>query len=879
MLNLRNCLFANFQLISSIVLLLSVCSSGFAQTDLPSKPITLHLTGQTLEEALELISTQSGITFSYNPNRIPIKRKIVYSAESKPLKEVLDYLSSSFTLSYEFLEGQVILKPASAEITKATQLATLSGFITDASNGEALIGATVSIHELNAGVTSNVFGFYSITIPTGTYTIDYSFVGFEKTSQSISLNQSISVNVPINPSPSVLKEIVVIGSDSRLVNDIQVSRSNLKPSTISEKPALFGEADAVKSLEAMPGVKMHSDGSTFYYVRGGDRDQNLILLDDAPIFNPSHLLGIFSTLIPEAINDISFYKGNMPASLGGRLSSVMDVRTKKGNDQHFQTSGSVGLLSTKLSVEGPFKKDKSSFLLSGRVSRVKWFFKLNNDNIQKFQFYDLTGKTNFTLNQKNKLFFSFYTGSDNFFITNSGIEWTNRTTSLRWNHVFNRRLFLNTTLAGGVYDYFLHTNIQNQAKWNSHVSNVNLKADFSYFKNPREEITFGLTLGGYNFNPGNFSTNGISPFPIVSVKNSSELVLYGNHEVHINDHWGLNYGIRLSSWSSEGPSFEVLFDENRNPFDTLYYKKGEQYKTYANAAPRVSLSYFFNENSSLKASVAHNVQNLHLISNSISPFTSFEVWLPSSTNIRPQTANQVVLGYYTYLKKPGLTFELESFYKKMKNQIDYEEHAETLLNPLVERELRFGTANAYGAELQLKKEQGRVRGWIGYSYSRAKRNFNEVNQGRTFNAFYDRPHQINLVVSYDLNLKWNIGLNWNYTTGAPFSTPVSFYMNNGLEVPLYDQKNNSRLPDYHRLDLSATVQLNKNPEHKFKHNLSFSIYNVYGRKNPLFINYNKVEQNDGSFKVPGDLLGKNIVSTEFYLFQFIPAISYNFKWR
>ncbi|MEZ4945275.1 MAG: TonB-dependent receptor [Cyclobacteriaceae bacterium] len=862
---------------SGLLLLLLFAYSATAQENYRDARISVDFQSISLEDVLNNISEQSGVSFSYNPRRISVDQKITYRASRETVVKILEELALMTSFEYEMIEGKIILKPKAKNVEK--QKATLSGFIKDSSSGEALIGASVWVEELKVGATSNVFGFYSLTLPSGEYDVSFSYIGFNRQVRKIDLQTSQSQNVSLQIAPALLEEIIVTSIKPQLVNEIQVSKTHVRPSTIAEKPSFFGEPDAVKSLEMVPGVKMHSDGSTFYYVRGGDRDQNMILIDDAPIFNPSHLLGLFSTIIPDAVNDITLYKGSMPASLGGRLSSIMDVRTRKGNDQQFEVSGNVALLSSKLSLEGPIKKEKSSFLLSSRVSRVKWIFALFNDDIESFQFHDLTGKLNFDLSQDDKLYFSFYSGGDKFLTSNNGIEWSNRATTVRWNHVFSKRLFLNTTLAAGVYDYFLHTNRSNNTKWNSHLSNINIKGDFSYFKNPNEEFTFGLSLGGYNFNPGNVSRNGSPIPPVISVRNSNEFVLYGNHEIRLGNHWGLNYGLRISTWVNEGEAFEFVFDDNRNPVDTLFFKKGDKYQNYQNLEPRISVSYNLNDNSSFKASAARNVQNIHLITNSISPFSSFEVWLPSSVNIKPQIANQVVLGYYHYLENSGLSFELESFYKRMKNQIDYEAHAETIFNPLLERELRFGEARSYGMEFQVKKEEGRLRSWVGYSYSRAKRKFAEVNNGRVFNAFYDRPHQVNITMSYDLNLRWNIGMNWTYYTGAPYSSPASFYNFNGLEIPLYDQKNNDRLPDYHRLDITATLNLNKNEESRFKHNLMFSIYNFYNQKNTLFVNYNKTEQSDGGFKVPSNLLDKNTVSTQFYLFQFTPSIAYNFKWK
>jgi hypothetical protein len=369
----------------------------------------------------------------------------------------------------------------------------------------------------------------------------------------------------------------------------------------------------------------------------------------------------------------------------------------------------------------------------------------------------------------------------------------------------------------------------------------------------------------------------ITSVPALSVRNSVELVLYGNHELKLNEKWGVNYGARFSLWSNTGEAFEFVFDENRNPIDTLYYAKGENYKQYVNIEPRFTVSYLLSEHASIKASYARNAQNVHLVSNSISPFTSLEVWLPSSINIKPQIANQVSLGYYRSLTRAGTSLTAEAFYKKMQHQIDYNAHAETLLNPLVERELRFGNASAYGIELLAKKDAGRLRGWAGYTYSRARRKFADINEGKVYNAFYDRPHQVNLMVAYDISLRWNVGLNWTYSTGAPFSSPVSFYKYNGEEVPVYGQKNNDRLPDYHRLDMSATFKLNKNPEKRFQHSVSCSVYNLYGRKNSLFVNYNKIVNSQGDIQIPANLLDGNRVTSHFYMFQFTPSIAYNFK--
>jgi hypothetical protein len=864
-----------------IGILLLCTINAFTQQN-PETQISITLTDVSLAQALKEISQKSGVVFSYNPKKIPATEKITYRASNKSVLAILNDFSNSYNLKYMQIENQIVLKPEKKTSTPPANLPiTISGYVKDHRTGEVLIGSSVYIEELKTGTTTNSYGYYSITVPKGTYNLTYSFVGFKDFAKAVTLTNSIQSDLSLEEDVPELQEIIITDSfKENLVTEIQVGKLNISPSIIEQRPSFFGELDVIKSLESVPGVKMHSDGSTFYSVRGGNRDQNLVMIDDAPIYNPSHLLGLFSTIIPDAVNDINLYKGDMPASLGGRLSSVLDIRTKKGNDQNFQAWGNFGLISTKLGIEGPFKKSASSYLLSTRISRLKWLFQLrDNNNVKQFNFADVTAKVNLKLNASNRFFLSFYTGGDNYFADNSGIAWNNTALTLRWNKIFSEKLFLNTTFSGSNYDYFLHTNVENGTKWNSKIANLSVKSDFSYFASPESEITFGTGIQGFGFNPGNIQSNIATNLPSLSVKNSVELFLYGNHEIQLNEKWGLNYGFRLSSWANNGDAFEFSFDQNHNTVDTTYYAAGETYKRFGRVEPRVTVNRELDESSSLKFSYAKNVQNIHLISNSISPFSSLEVWLPSSVNIQPEIADQLTLGYYRTLSALGVSFSSEAFYKKMKNQIDYTAHAETLLNPQLEGELRFGEGRAYGIELLAKKDEGRLRGWAGYTYSRSKRIFPELNGGYSFNSFYDRPHQINLMASYDLSLRWNVGLNWVYTTGAPYSAPISFYEFNGEEVPIYGQRNNARLPDYHRMDVSAKYKLNRNPEKKYQHDLSFSIFNFYGRKNILFVNYNKTESASGDFQIPANVLDAERVTTQFYLFQFTPSISYNFRWR
>ncbi|MEQ9423074.1 MAG: TonB-dependent receptor [Cyclobacteriaceae bacterium] len=863
--------------LAAIVILTAASQLIAIGQNIPQTLISIDAENLSLKEVLDEISEQSGLSFAYNPNRIDENVVVTYTAQNSPLDQVLKEILTPLEIEFTFLETQILLKPQKKS-SKPTNKVTLSGYVKDVENGEALIGTTIFIVEIGQGTITNSYGFYSLTIPQGSYNLQFSYIGYEPVNEAIQLNSAENLNVNLKGQPPILEGLVISSTDPILTDAIQLGRTDLRTKQVNERAALLGEHDVIKTLESVPGIKPHSDGSTFYYVRGGDRDQNLILIDDAPIYNPSHMLGLFSTVIPDAINDITVYKGEMPASLGGRLSSVLDIRTKKGNDQSLQIWWNTSIISSKLGVEGPFKKGKSSYLLSGRWSQIGWVPKLASDEVDEFFFNDFTGKINFQLGKKDRLFLSAYTGRDSYLGLNEGIEWTNSAATLRWTHLFHDRLFMKSTLSGSSYDYFLHTDRSSNTRWKSHISNFTLKSDFSYFIEPEHEVTFGAGLSAFNINPGNITSDVEIRPPIVSIRNSAELVLYGNVENRLSEKWGIKYGLRLTSWGNFGDSFEFEFDADRNVIDTLNFTSDDSYGEYFNAEPRLAVSHYINDESSIKASYSRNVQNLHLITNSISPFTSLEVWLPSNLNIKPQVSDQLGIGYYKEFPKNGLGLEVESFYKIMTNQIDYEAHAETLLNPLIERELRFGTGTSYGVEFILKKQQGRLRGWVGYSYSRAKRKFDEVNDGVEFNAFFDRPHEFNLVLGYDLNLKWNLGMNYTFFSGAPYSSPISFYQFNNEEIPIYGQKNNSRLPDYRRLDLSANLKLNKNPDSRFKHGLTFSIYNFLGRRNPFFINYNKTDAGESQFEVPTNLLEKTRMPSQTFMFQFVPSISYHFNW-
>ena len=865
---------------------------AFSQTSPLDNRISVDFNADKLGKVLKKIEKEGGFKFSYSRKIVPVQEKITYKANNQLISKILKSILSPYGIEFMQVEKQVVLKkqklspqqPTSTqpETTKVKSNYTISGNVQVLKSGESLIGATIFIEELKSGSITNAYGFYSITIPEGNYLFRYSYIGYKDVVREINLNRNTELNIRLDEDTELLKEVVIDASKSiPFIENIQRGHAELQPHSVSQMPALMGEHDVIKSLQIVPGIKLFADGSTYFHVRGGDRDQNLILLDEAPIYNPSHLLGLFSTIIPDAAKDISIYKGDLPVQQGGRLSSLVDIKTNEGNLKKLVFSGSIGLAASHLTLEGPLKKDKSSFFVSGRFSNLNWFTKNVAKSNAKIGFYDFNTKFNVSLNKNNRLYFSFYSGYDNFEdIGNSGIQWGNFAGTVRWNHIFNSKLFSNTTLYSSSYNYYLITSIPNNDRWHSSIANVSLKSDFSYFINPENNLYFGAKISYQGFNPGNYEPgDGIlhESVPIVSKKNANEIALYAGNEQQFLEKVSIKYGLRLSIWQNIGPTTEYIYDDNYNPIEAIQYDQGEIYNTYVELAPRLGLAYQISPQLSAKVFYTRSVQNVHLITNSISPFTNFEVWLPSSLNIKPQKADQVGGGLFMKWPERSLTLGGEAYYKWMDNQVDYVDHASMLLNPFIEGELRFGKGKAYGGEILLEKKQGKLTGWIGYAYSRSFREINSINNGKEFPTYFDRPHEISLFLAHKLGSRWDISTSWIYNTGASYTTPTGFFQFESQKVPIYHERGNDRLPDYHRLDLSVNFRLNR-PENKFQHHLNFSIYNLYGRHNPVYLNFNKTIADNGDLMVPGDLFPPpNQTGSYSYIYNFIPSISYNFR--
>jgi hypothetical protein len=853
------------------------------------KKISIHLQDVTLPIALEEITKISGVSFSYNPDKINRDKKFNIQAENKAIYEILQSFLPSMGLEYIVIENKIVIKKSKEKEVSQSSFSTqrtftLSGYVKDVSSGEVLIGAGISIPFTSTGTTSNEYGFYSLHLPEGQYEIAYSFIGYRMSVKSISLFADTRFSPELEQEANELEEIEIKAYDiSKVIEKTQTSESYIRAANISDMPAFMGEQDVIKSLQTIPGVKFYGDGSNLFYVRGGNRDQNLILVDEAVLYNPSHMLGLFSSFSPGAINSIKVYKGDIPAEYGGRLSSLIDIKTHEGNMKKFHFSGNTGLFATGLSVEGPLVKDKSSFFISARRSQLEWIFRKTAPNLEKLYFSDLNIKLNFRLNDHNRIFFSTYGGKDKYLSgsndNSSGIQWENVASTLRWNHIFSERMFSNTSFTGSRYDYDFITSTQRNEKWNSHISNFTFKSDFTFYPKPGNTLKFGFLLANAYFNPGNYESgvNTNPDVPKVPQKNTREQAVYFSCEQDLNDKISLRYGVRLSGWSNIGETIEVVYDENRKPVDTTFYPPGKKYNQYLVLEPRLSIRYMLTSHSSIKAAYSRTSQFVNLLSNSISPFTSMEVWMPASLNIKPQLADQVVLGYQLLFGNEKYTFSMEGFYKKMQNQIDYTDHAQMLFNPFIEGELRFGISRSTGIELMLSKNDGLLTGWMAYTLSSTRMKFDEINNGKEFPASFDRPHDFTIVGQYHLRPRWQVSASWIIMSGGTYTSPTGFYVYNNYQVPVYEQKNNVRMPVYHRLDLATELQLNKQGS-KSEHKLKFSLYNAYARKNPIAINYNKISDENKTVLVPANhVVLPELLNTMTYLFRVVPSISYSFS--
>ncbi len=859
------------------------------------KKITVITRNQPLGEVINKIGDEGNIFFSYNPQSLPLDIKVTVKAKNKSIREVLDLVLKKNGITYFITENQVVLKMSRMEGTdKPGEKSllqgkhTISGYLKDKATGEVLIGVNIYIRDLHLGTTTNGYGFYSLTLPANPYQLIFSYVGYKDVQMNIDLEKDKVATVEMEATSLPIKEIEIRGKNKQEEtrnNSLDVFRFSSK--TLSQLPGFAGDFDIIKSLQAVPGIISYGDGSSLFYVRGGNSDQNLILIDEAPIYNPSHLFGFFSVLAPDAINEMTVFKGDFPAKYGGRLSSVIDIKARDGNLKRLSFSGNIGPYASALTVEGPIIKDRLSFIVSGRMSTLNW---LNNiqTTLKSFNilFYDINAKVNFKLNNNNRFYLTFFYGYDYFGQTNqstyptSGMSWTNLASTFRWTHTFSNKLFSNTTLCYSSYQYYLFIDNEQKDVWNSDISGLTFKTDFTWYLNPRNTLHTGVEISNHNSNPGNVSLpndqTDPSAYPIAKY-HSMEYDFYLGNDQLIGKKLSIGYGIRLPVWQDIGPTTVYQFDGYHNFIDSMKVSNLSSYFTYFSPEPRINVRYLLNDLSSLKGSYSRTTQFFQVLSNSVGPFTSLEVWAPSGPNIKPQKSDQFSLGYYTQLFRNRFNFSADLFYNLFYNHIDYKDHADLLFNHLLEGELREGKARSYGIELMLKKTEEKFTGWIGYTYSRTFVQTPEVNDGKEYPAFYDRPNSVCIFLSYTAFRHWSFSANWIYMTGGAITTPVGFFYNNGYSVPIYGDRNNDRLPDYHRLDLSVKWIINK-PERRYQHALILTIYNVYGRLNPFSVNFSKIQDGNGDIVVPSNLEGGyDLIPTTISVAGMIPSINYQFK--
>ncbi len=757
---------------------------------------------------------------------------------------------------------------------------TLNGQIADAKSGEDLISATIYVPKLNIGATTNVYGFYSLTLPKGSYEVIYSYVGFENQVITLGLASDVTKDIELSESGSLMGEVVISAEkedEDQNVSSTEMSVEEVSIETVKKLPALFGEIDIIKVIQLLPGVKSVGEGSSGFYVRGGNVDQNLVLLDEAPIYNASHVLGFFSAFNPDAIKDMKLYKGAIPSHFGGRLSSVLDIRMKEGNSKKFAGSGGIGTLMSRLALEAPIG-DSGSFMLAGRRSYIDLVSKAvqklrgkGSDDNDAFYFYDLNAKANYRLNSNNRIFASGYFGRDVLAFNGEDqsfrVEWGNSTGTLRWNHLFSPKLFSNLTYYYSNYNYLLDFEEDfARFKWTSRLKEHSLKFDLGAYLNPNNTIRFGLHTIQHNIAPGNIKTFEEEVekqnFDIQENK-SYESAAYINNEQVISDKLKIDYGLRLSMLNNVGPQKVYNLDENYEIKDTTNYTG--VYNTYWNLEPRLGLRYALNESSSIKASYNRTAQYIQLASNGNSA-TPFDIWFSSSKQVKPQLADQVAFGYFKNLRNNTIEFSMEVYYKNFKNSIDFKDHAQLLLNENLEAELRIGEARAYGLELMLKKNQGKFSGWISYTLSKVQKKIPSINNGDWYNAKYDKPHDLSIVGAYELNKRISLGSSFIYSTGNAVTFPTGKYDFLGVAVPIYSERNAARLPDFHRLDFSITYRSKKNETRRFKSEWVLSVYNVYNRRNAFSIDFKQEEANP------------NITYAErTSVFAIVPSLTYNVK--
>ncbi|MGD8780045.1 MAG: TonB-dependent receptor [Ignavibacteria bacterium] len=857
--------------IITVMVAVCLCSSRIqTRQSILTKKFSFFFKEVSLTEIIKSIDKQLNSVFAYSEEIIPKNVKLSIDEKNKTVDEILNKILMGTGIEYREFDEKIILTRKNQ--TKKEQ-ATISGTVIDKSTGEYLIGANILIknmysdNQYNTGATTNQYGFYSITLDEGRYSLVCSYMGYEPEEiNDIVLNRSMKLNIELKQTTVNLEEILVEDTEfEKSFSSVEIGINTIRPQKAELIPIIFGEQDILKTIQLMPGIISAGEGTSGFYVRGGGIDQNKILLDEATVYNPSHLFGFFSVFNSDAIKNVKIIKGNFPPEYGGRLSSVIDIKMNEGNNRRFRTSGGIGLIASRLTVEGPIVKEKCSFIITGRRTYADLIFPLGDSDtkIKKLYFYDLNTKVNYSFGNNDRIYLSGYFGRDVFDIKDQfGIDWGNITTTFRWNHIFGDKIFMNLTGIYSKYDYdFDLQDGDEEARVKSGINDINGKVDFQYYLDDQNTFKLGLHITKHLIAPGEISPLGKSNFNPKKIQeiNSYESAAYLGHELKFSDRIRFNYGLRFSNYSIVGPGNKYYFYENGTAKEVEKIESGKLIKSYNRLEPRAALAYTPDASSSIKASYSRSYQYLHLLSNSTAG-TPLVTWQSSTNNVKPGIADQYSIGYSREFDNNAYKLSIEAYYKYLQNQIDFKSGTEVLLNEYIEGELVSGRGWSYGIEFMLEKNIGNFTGWIGYALSKTERQFPDINDGKVFPAKQDRTHNISLVGIYNFNKDWSFSFNWVYNTGYAVTFPNGKYSIDGLTVNYYTQRNGYRMPDYHRLDAGITYNFSSSSR------LTLSVYNVYGRRNAYAIDFREKE-NDPT----------RTEAVRYSLFSFVPSINYTFE--
>ena len=754
---------------------------------------------------------------------------------------------------------------------KTTDHFTLSGYIKDTDNGEVLIGATIYVTNLKIGAVTNLYGFYSVTLTPGNYKIIFTYMGYKSVEKEISLQSNTVMNIDLTLDRKDIEEVVITADRPEMnveKNEMSVSKLNMK--TIRQIPALMGEVDLIKAIQLLPGVQSAAEGTSSFNVRGGSPDQNLILLDEATVYNASHLMGFFSVFNNDAMKEVTLYKGDIPASNGGRLSSFLDVRMKDGNNKKFHATGGIGTISSRLTLEGPIWKERTSFIASGRRTYMDIFTPLAKDEAlkdNKLYFYDFNLKLNHKFSDNDRIYLSGYMGRDVFKNSFAGMAFGNQTVTARWNHLFSQKMFSNISLIYSYYDYDLSFDQTESAsfQWMYDMTDVGVKGDFTFYLSPMYTIKYGVQSVYHLLNPGTVDSGETYPKYVLPSNYSLEHAAYIAMEHDITPKLAVKYGIRYSLFQNLGKGTVYNLNDAHEAIDSVVYPSGKIFNKYRGWEPRLGIKYELNKMTSIKASYSKTRQYMQMATNATAG-TPLDLWFTASPNVQPQVSDQYAIGIFRNLLNNKLQTSIEVYYKNMDHVIDFKDHAQLLLNRKLESELRFGNGEAWGAEFLVQFPETRLNGWISYTYSHTERTISEINNGKAFIAPYDKPHNINIVLNFDISKRVSLGGTWVYSTGAPATFPTGRAVYGNKIIPIYTQRNTYRLPDYHRLDLALTLKSKNKPGKLWQGEWNFSIYNAYLRKNAWVIKFIEDKEQANTTR-----------AEKVYLFSIVPSITYNFK--